>query len=145
MDIFILGVIHTAGLPFSPRPTSTIPDIELSIDFVRPCTDADRGATVVCVVDSSSCRLRRWSVDVTDTFSLLDGIVAATTTLVIIVCKRVLIARILRRNCSVASRRRSTSTYHCRHAVNDAAAVVKRVAAAGPDTTGWSSSTRHLK
>ena len=81
MDVFVLGVIHTAGLPSSPRPTSAIPGIELSIGFVQPCADVDRGATVACVVNFFLCRLRRWSVDVTEAFCLLDGIVVATATL----------------------------------------------------------------
>ena len=64
--------------------TLTVPGMELSIDFSRPCTDVDRGATGARVVDSSLCRLRRlapcWSVEVNESFCLLDGTVAGATT-----------------------------------------------------------------
>ena len=50
------------------------------------CTDVDGGATVARVVDSSLCRLRClapcWSVEVNESFCLLDDTVAAATTLV---------------------------------------------------------------
>ena len=88
------------------------------------------GAAVACVVDSFLCRLWRlapcWYVEVNESLCLLDGTVAAATTLGTRVGKTDVISRLSRRSCSVASRRRSTSAYHCRHAVNDVAAETKR-------------------